>query len=143
MVAPEGELQLAERTAALCGLLAESDGHGHGDARVREAVARAVALLRAPARSEEELAVAFRAVDDALRRAGDARGLLGRFRGAPVSRAAVVAPGLPGLRPAIRVALCPGEVPCTRREPARDLWPAPQCPLHGARMRKERLARDR
>lgn len=138
MTATDRERQRAASIAALCLLLGEPGGSG-GDRRVAESAARARALLAAsgdPLRVDE----ALHAVDEALRGAGDARGLLGGSRGATEPRP----PGsvLPGVRPQIKVALCPGEPRCPRREPARDLWPAPMCAVAGVRMRKERLRRE-
>ncbi|MFJ7423094.1 hypothetical protein ACIQXD_31485 [Streptomyces uncialis] len=138
MTATDRERQRADSVAALCLLLGETGGSG-GDRRVAESAERARALLAAsgdPRRVDE----ALHAVDEALRRAGDARGLLGGSRGATDPRPSGSA--LPGLRPQIKVALCPGEPGCPRREPARDLWPAPMCAVAGVRMRKERLRRE-
>ncbi|MET4927296.1 hypothetical protein P3L51_33895 [Streptomyces sp. PSRA5] len=132
-----GERRRTDSIAALCLLLNAPDGLGSRDARVAEAVGRATRLLTANAADPDELDAALDAVDEALRRAGDARGLGGRRGGVPGSSAA-----LPGVRPMIKVALCPGTVPCTRREPAKDLWPAPACAVNGVRMRKERLRED-
>lgn len=130
-----GESRRADRIAALCLLLNDPDGLRSGDDQVAETVERARRLLTANtanAVDPAQLDAAFEAVDQALRRAGDARGL-GSRRG-DIS--------LPGVRPMINVALCPGTVPCTRREPAKDLRPAPACAVNGVRMRKERLRRD-
>ncbi|MCI3227194.1 hypothetical protein GXP76_34425 [Streptomyces sp. NP-1717] len=137
----------------MCVLLAEPDGPQRTDDGVVRAVERARALLAestgpdpgagpdpGPVPAASQLDDALEALDDALRRAGDSRGLLGRIRGvlgdpAPGSR-------LTGLRATIKVAVCPGPDPCTRREPARDLRQAPPCALHGAQMRKVRLRPD-
>ncbi|MFD3917671.1 hypothetical protein [Streptomyces sp. NPDC058595] len=142
-----GERLRADGIAALCVLLAEPHGPQRTDDGVVRAVERARALLATgtgtgpdPGPAVGQLDEAFEALDDALRRAGDSRGLLGRIRGvlgdpAPGSR-------LTGLRTTIKVAVCPGPAPCTRREPARDLRQAPPCALHGAQMRKVRLRPD-
>ncbi|MFE3247746.1 hypothetical protein [Streptomyces sp. NPDC059209] len=150
-----GERLRADGIAALCVLLAEPHGPQRTDDGVVRAVERARALLATntgtgtgpapgpaagPVPAPGQLDDAFAALDDALRRAGDSRGLLGRIRGvlgdpAPGSR-------LTGLRATIKVAVCPGPAPCTRREPARDLRQAPPCALHGAQMRKVRLRPD-
>ncbi|WP_329034523.1 hypothetical protein OIE71_18485 [Streptomyces sp. NBC_01725] len=149
----------ADRIAALCVLLTDPRAPQRTDEGVARAVERARALLAAsagtgagamrgpgpgsdtaPVPGPDQLDDAFEALDDALRRTGDPRGLLGYVRGIlgdppPGSR-------LPGLRATIKVAVCPGTEPCTRREPARDLRPAPPCALHGAQMRKVRLRPD-
>ncbi|MFG2174043.1 hypothetical protein ACGFMO_22185 [Streptomyces niveus] len=139
MTAPDSvraERRRADRIAALCLLLNDRDGLHGGDGQVAETVERARRLLAADGTDPARLDAAFEAVDQALRRAGDARGL-GSGRGD------IALPGsLPGIRPVINVALCPGAVPCTRREPAKDLRPAPACAVNGVRMRKERLRRD-
>ncbi|MFI2286466.1 hypothetical protein [Streptomyces niveus] len=135
MTAPDrvrAERRRADRIAALCLLLNDRDGLRGGDGQVAETVERARRLLAADDTRPAQLDAAFEAVDQALRRAGDARGL--------GSRRGDIA--LPGIRPVINVALCPGAVPCTRREPAKDLRPAPACAVNGVRMRKERLRRD-
>ncbi|MFE3116838.1 hypothetical protein [Streptomyces niveus] len=135
MTAPDSvraERRRADRVAALCLLLDDRDALRAGDGQVAETVERARRLLAADDTQPAQLDAAFEAVDQALRRAGDARGL-GTGRGDIA---------LPGVRPVINVALCPGAVPCTRREPAKDLRPAPACAVNGVRMRKERLRRD-
>ncbi|MGX2993214.1 hypothetical protein JNUCC64_02785 [Streptomyces sp. JNUCC 64] len=137
MTATDGERRRAESVAALCLLLAEPDAGW--DREVTRSAEHARSLLAAggdPVRVDE----ALRALDEALRGAGDARGLLGRSRGVLDARPSGAA--LPGMRPLVKVALCPGERPCPRREPARDLWPAPVCAVTGTRMRKERLRRE-
>lgn len=113
-------------TAALCVLLGSPD-----DLRqpgVREAAERARDLLRSGA-DADELAACYRALDTALRRAGDARGLVDGSRGWSA----------PGVAPHIKVAVCPGPARCPRLERARDLLPAPHCAVNDARMRKGRL----
>ncbi|MFC8077596.1 hypothetical protein ACFUN8_18915 [Streptomyces sp. NPDC057307] len=133
-----GERRRADSIAALCLLLNTPDGLRSSDAQVAETVERARRLLTADAVDPARLDAAFEAVDEALRRAGDSRGLgtrRGEFLGPPGA-------ALPGVRPMIKVALCPGTVPCTRREPAKDLRPAPACAVNGVRMRKERLRGD-
>ncbi|MFE4493406.1 hypothetical protein ACFRKD_13230 [Streptomyces niveus] len=135
MTAPDSvraERRRADRVAALCLLLDDRDALSAGDGQVAETVERARRLLAADDTQPAQLDAAFEAVDQALRRAGNARGL-GSGRGDIA---------LPGVRPVINVALCPGAVPCTRREPAKDLRPAPACAVNGVRMRKERLRRD-
>ncbi|MFJ6820079.1 hypothetical protein ACIQRJ_06650 [Streptomyces niveus] len=135
MTAPDSvraERRRADRIAALCLLLDDRDALRGGDGQVAETVERAKRLLAADDTQPAQLDAAFEAVDQALRRAGNARGL-GSGRGDIA---------LPGVRPVINVALCPGTVPCTRREPAKDLRPAPACAVNGVRMRKERLRRD-
>lgn len=130
-----GESRRADSVAALCLLLDDPGGLLGGDAEVTRTVERARGLLTANgagAVDPAQLDAAFDAVDQALRRAGDARGL--------GSRRGDVA--LHGVRPMIKVAVCPGTVPCTRREPAKDLRPAPACAVNGVRMRKERLRED-
>ncbi|MFI8090202.1 hypothetical protein ACIF9R_18065 [Streptomyces sp. NPDC086080] len=112
--------------AALCALLGSPE-----DLRqpgVREAAERARDLLRSGA-DADELAICYRALDTALRRNGDARGLVNESRGTTV----------PGITPHIKVAVCPGPTRCIRAERARDLLPAPYCAVHGTRMRKARL----
>ncbi|WP_217130883.1 hypothetical protein [Streptomyces sp. AC558_RSS880] len=112
--------------AALCALLGSPE-----DLRqpgVREAAERARDLLRSGA-DADELAACYRALDTALRRNGDARGLAGVSRGATA----------PGIAPHIKVAVCPESPVCARMERARDLLPAPFCAVHGTRMRKSRL----
>ncbi|MET8828480.1 hypothetical protein ABZX40_22740 [Streptomyces sp. NPDC004610] len=112
--------------AALCTLL--SSPAELGDPAVREAAERARDLLRAGA-SDAELGAAYRALDTALRRTADARGLVYASRGT----------NAPGVLPHLRVAVCPGPAQCPRVERARDLWPAPQCAVNETRMRKGRL----
>lgn len=139
-----GAHRRADSIAALCLLLAERDGPAHTDPdvmaaveRTRELLASASASASAPAPSPAQLDAALDALNEALRRAGYAAGLNGHARvGAIPGR---THPDIPGVRPMIKVAVCPGEVPCTRREPAKDLWPAPPCALNGVRMRRERL----
>lgn len=112
--------------AALCALLGSPD-----DLRqpgVREAAERARDLLRSGA-GADELAGSYRALDTAIRRNGDARGLVNESRGGTA----------PGISPHIKVAVCPGPARCTRVERARDLLPAPPCAVNGTRMRKARL----
>lgn len=142
-----GERLRADRIAALCVLLTDPHGPQRTDDGVTRAVERARGLVATgtgpgpvPDAGSRQLDDALQALDDALRRAGDSRGLLGYVRGIlgeppPGSR-------LPGLRTTIKVAVCPGTEPCTRREPARDLRPAPPCALNGAQMRKVRLRPD-
>ncbi|MDN3020540.1 hypothetical protein [Streptomyces sp. S.PB5] len=110
--------------AALCALLNQPEALRQPG--VREAAERARDLLRAGA-DAAELAGPYRALDTALRQAGDARGL----SGARVARA-------PGIAQHITVAVCPGPARCTRVERARDLLPAPPCAVNGARMHKRR-----
>ncbi|MFI6691445.1 hypothetical protein ACIBLA_06725 [Streptomyces sp. NPDC050433] len=143
MTASDGEhaeRRRADSVAALCLLLDDPDGQLSTDGQVAEAVGRARRLLIANA-APDQLDAAFGAVDEALRRAGDARGLLGNLRGEVFGYPAIPAT-LPGVRPMIKVALCPGTVPCTRREPAKDLRRAPACAVNGVEMRKERLRGD-
>ncbi|EMF30116.1 hypothetical protein ACPCIX_03745 [Streptomyces pseudogriseolus] len=112
--------------AALCTLLGSPE-----DLRqpgVREAAERARDLLRSGA-DAGELADCYAALDTALRRSGDARGLAGGSRSVTA----------PGVAPHIKVAVCPGSPLCARVERARDLLPAPHCAVHGTRMRKSRL----
>ncbi|MFE4831698.1 hypothetical protein [Streptomyces sp. NPDC056672] len=112
--------------AALCALLGSPE-----DLRqpgVREAAERARELLRAGA-GADELATCYGALDTALRRTGDARGLVNESRGGTA----------PGITPHIKVAVCPGPAQCVRVERARDLLPAPHCAVNGTRMRKGRL----
>jgi hypothetical protein len=116
--------------AALCALLDSPQDLQGPD--VREAAERARELLRSGA-GGDELAAAYRAVDRALRRAGDARGLTGRSRGVTV----------PGVAQHIKVAVCPGPAHCSRVERSRDLLPAPRCQVNGTLMRKSRLGRAR
>ncbi|WP_415949447.1 hypothetical protein [Streptomyces sp. KLOTTS4A1] len=123
------DLSSADRrsAAALCALLGTpEDLRGPG---VRELAERARDLLRQGA-GAEELADCYSALDTALRRAGDARGLVGGSRGGRV----------PGVSRRIKVALCPGPIGCTRVERARDLFPAPSCAVHGIRMSKGDLS---
>lgn len=132
-----GERRRADSVAALCLLLADPHGARHTDDGVTGAIERTMALL---ATNDGELDAAFEALDDALRRSGDPRGLLGYVRGIlgerpPASR-------LPGLRSTIKVALCPATEPCVRREPTRDLRAAPLCAVNGTPMRKVRLGQD-
>ncbi|MET9553576.1 hypothetical protein [Streptomyces sp. NPDC006645] len=124
-----GERRRADCVAALCLLLNDPAGLRSGDGQVAETVERARRLLAAGDAEPAQLDAAFEAVDQALRRAGDARGL--------GSRRGDIA--LPGVRPMIKVALCPGTVPCTRREPAKDWRAAPACAVNGVPMRKEPL----
>ncbi|MFD5557302.1 hypothetical protein ACFWIA_26115 [Streptomyces sp. NPDC127068] len=137
MTATDRERQRADSVGALCALLGESGGGG--DPQVAETAARAGALIAADG-DRQQVDEALHAVDEALRRAGDPRGLLGRSRGAADLRPSGSV--VPGVRAQIKVALCPGEPRCPRREPARDLWPAPMCTVTGVRMRKERLRRE-
>ncbi|MFD5895874.1 hypothetical protein [Streptomyces sp. NPDC060366] len=140
-----GERLRADRIAALCVLLTDPHAPRRTDDGVARAVERARALVATSMSTGSgsgsgRLDDAFEALDDALRRSGDSRGLLGYVRGIlgeppPGSR-------LPGLRTTIKVAVCPGTEPCTRREPTRDLRPAPPCALNGAQMRKVRLRPD-
>ncbi|GGQ30634.1 hypothetical protein GCM10010266_62330 [Streptomyces griseomycini] len=116
--------------AALCALLGSPE-----DLRqpgVREAAERARDLLRSGA-DADELASCYRALDTALRRNGDARGLVSESRGGTA----------PGITAHIKVAVCPGPTPCPRIERARDLLPAPYCAVNGTRMRKGRLGSAR
>ncbi|MCX5400320.1 hypothetical protein [Streptomyces sp. NBC_00102] len=80
-----------------------------------------------------ELAACYDALDTALRRAGEARGLVTDTRSVKIA----------GIVHDIKVAVCPGPVQCTRVERARDLFPAPPCAVNGTRMRKRRLGPDR
>ncbi|WP_267241656.1 hypothetical protein [Streptomyces sp. PR69] len=134
MDAPELDRELAEWAGALCALLGER-GAGTADQASREAAARARTLLLAGHADRAELRAAFEELDEALRRAGDARGLRGRSR----SHAASPSPAPPGLRRVIKVARCPGALPCARREPAPDLRLPPKCAVHGVRMHRESL----
>lgn len=112
--------------AALCALLGSPE-----DLRqpgIRETAERARDLLRSGADSDE-LDACFRALDTLLRQAGDARGLGNEPRGGEA----------PGIRPHLKVALCPGPTLCTRVARARDLLPAPHCAVNDTRMRKGRL----
>ncbi|MFD3578542.1 hypothetical protein [Streptomyces sp. NPDC058644] len=118
--------ELASGTAALCSLLGSPDDMA--EPGVREPAERARELLRSGA-GADEIAECYESLDDALRRAGAAGGLVNGSRGATT----------PGLAPHIRVAVCPGPARCSRLERARDLLPAPQCAVNGARMRKARL----
>ncbi|MFD3521324.1 hypothetical protein [Streptomyces sp. NPDC058653] len=138
------ERRHADSVAALCALLAQRDGLWRTDEDVAAATERARGLL-APGTTADpgQLQQALRELDEALLRAGDPRGLGGALRvGAGSVPGIGSRPDVPGVRPMIKVALCPGTAPCTRREPAKDLWPAPPCALNGVRMRKERLRRD-
>ncbi|MFI1420784.1 hypothetical protein ACH4VX_22920 [Streptomyces sp. NPDC020731] len=112
--------------AALCALLGSpQDLRQPG---VREAAEWARELLRSGA-ADGELAAGYHALDTALRRSGDARGLGSGPRVATV----------PGVAQHIKVAVCPGPARCARVERARDLLPAPPCAVNGTRMRKSRL----
>lgn len=124
--------ELAQQTAALCLLLGEGRHEVRDLPQVLEAAERARELLVAEA-DPEEVGAAMRAVDHALRQAGEARGLLGRSR-SPVAR---LHP--PGMRQTVKVAVCPFRLRCDRRERARDLLPAPACAVNGGRMVKEQL----
>jgi hypothetical protein len=115
--------------AALCALLGSPEDLRDPD--VREAAERALALLRSGA-GDGELALCYSALDTALRRAGDARGLAGDSRDGRVR----------GVAQHIKVAVCPGPAQCTRVERARDLLPAPPCTVNGTRMHKRRLGPD-
>ncbi|WP_046502743.1 hypothetical protein [Streptomyces odonnellii] len=114
------------RAAAVCALLGSPDDMEDRD--VRDLAERARDLLRSGA-SADELATCYRDLDMALRRSGDARGLVNESRSARI----------PGISHDIKVAVCPGPVQCTRVERARDLLPAPPCAVNGARMHKRRL----
>ncbi|MFF3732402.1 hypothetical protein ACFYXM_19260 [Streptomyces sp. NPDC002476] len=113
-------------TAALCVLLGSPDNLRQPG--VREAAEHARDRLRSGA-DDDELATCYRALDTALRRAGDARGLVNESRGWTA----------PGVAPHIKVAVCPGPAQCPRVERARDLLPAPHCAVNGTRMHKGRL----
>jgi hypothetical protein len=129
--------QLAARAEALC-LLLDSADELRDMPQVLEAAMRAKSLF-VPGTDAGQLAAAFDEVDEALRRAGDARGLRGHSRSLPVpasDHAGSATP--PGLTRQLKAAVCPGPVRCSRIEPARDLWPA-TCAISGLRMRKERL----
>lgn len=115
-----------DRAAAVCALLGSPDDLEDPD--VRDLAERARDLLRSGA-SADELSTFYRDLDMALRRAGDARGLVNESRSARV----------PGISHDIKVAVCPGPAQCTRVERARDLLPAPPCAVNGTRMRKRRL----
>jgi hypothetical protein len=130
MTQPAREHELASCIQALCVLLG-AERELRALPEVPEAAARAKALLVARA-DTDTLMTAFRALDDALRGAGDARGLLGRTRGHAPQQS-------PGVHTQIKVAVCPEPVPCARLEPVRDLWPAPLCAVGEQRMRKVRL----
>ncbi|MFI6085120.1 hypothetical protein ACIBBB_29830 [Streptomyces sp. NPDC051217] len=135
------ERRRADSIAALCALLAERNGLWRTDSDVARATERARDLLDPDSTADpDQLDAAFGELDEALLRGGDARGLGGHLR----VGAGQQYPGqaIPGVHPMIKVALCPGTVLCTRREPAKDLRPAPPCALNGGRMRKERLRRD-
>lgn len=112
--------------AALCALLGSPGDLADPD--VRDLAERARDLLRSGA-GADELDACYRALDVALRRAGDARGLVNDSRSARV----------PGISYDIKVAVCPGPAQCTRVERARDLLPAPPCAVNGTRMRKRSL----
>ncbi|MGP4050671.1 hypothetical protein [Streptomyces sp. 2A115] len=134
MPEPTEDRELAQYIQALCVLLG-AERELRDLPRVPEAAARAKSLVVSEA-AAEELRTAFRALDEALRGAGDARGLLGHSRGfsdPPGQR-------MPGVSTQIRVAVCPEPVRCARLEPVRDLWPAPGCAISGQRMRKVRLS---
>ncbi|MER6606192.1 hypothetical protein ABT282_09795 [Streptomyces sp. NPDC000927] len=122
------DLPRADRraTASLCVLLGSPDALRQPE--VREAAEHARDLLRSGA-GADELAACYRALDTALRRAGDARGLVNGSRSWTA----------PGVSPHIKVAVCPGPARCPRVERARDLLPAPHCAVNGTRMRKGRL----
>ncbi|MEO3749923.1 hypothetical protein [Streptomyces sp. B6B3] len=130
MTAQSEDRQVADHTAALCALLAD-ERELRRLPEVSDAATHARSLVASRV-GAEELRAAFRAVDDALRRAGEARGLLGRSRGVASGQA-------PGIGPQLRVAVCPAAVRCSRVERARDLLPAPPCAVSGDRMRKVRL----
>jgi hypothetical protein len=132
MAASDQERELAEHTGALCALLNERALLRHPE--VREAAEHVRSLLAAHP-DRDQLAAAFTRLDEALRRAGDARGLRGRSRGGGATAPA-------GIRRVIKVARCPGAVLCTRREPAPDLRPLPRCAVNGVRMRREQLGRE-
>ncbi|MER5633456.1 hypothetical protein CP967_03425 [Streptomyces nitrosporeus] len=120
----------AHRTAALCSLLGSPEDLRHPG--VRENAERARDLVRGGA-GADELTECFGVLDHVLRQAGAAGGLLNASRGATAR----------GVAAHIKVAVCPGPVPCNRLERARDLLPAPLCAVHGARMRKSRLGPGR
>jgi hypothetical protein len=129
MTVPLDRSQLARRAAALCGLLGS-----HQDMRqpgVRAAAEHVRDLLRSHA-GADELAAGYDDIDAALRRAGDAGGLLNDSRSATP----------PGVTAHIKVAVCPGPAACSRLERARDLLPAPHCAVHDTRMHKRRLRPD-
>ncbi|WP_328718906.1 hypothetical protein OHT52_04960 [Streptomyces sp. NBC_00247] len=77
----------------------------------------------------DELAACYAALNTALRRAGDARGLVAGGRSARIS----------GIARDVKVAVCPGPAHCSRVERARDLLPAPACAVNGTRMSRRRL----
>ncbi|GAA3150378.1 hypothetical protein ACFQ0X_07360 [Streptomyces rectiviolaceus] len=118
--------ELAHGTAALCALLGSPDDMRQPG--VQEAAERARDVLQSGA-GADEIAECYETLDHAMRRAGDAGGLVNGSRGAMT----------PGLAQHIRVAVCPGPAHCSRLERARDLLPAPHCAVNGARMRKGRL----
>ncbi|MFJ5775317.1 hypothetical protein [Streptomyces sp. NPDC093094] len=127
MTASSGTPPYDDRAAAaLCALLGSPQDLRQPE--VRQAAERARELLRSGA-GGDELAAGYRALDTALRRGGDARGLDGRSRGATV----------PGVAQHIKVAVCPGPTRCTRVERARDLLPAPPCAVNDTQMLKSRL----
>ncbi|MBM7168816.1 hypothetical protein JQK87_10400 [Streptomyces sp. G44] len=113
--------------AALCALLGSSEDLRNPG--VRELAERARDLLRSGA-GADELAACYRALDIALRQAGDAGGLVNGSRRARV----------PGISRRIKVAVCPGPVRCARVERARDLLPTPSCAVYGTRMGKGDLS---
>ncbi|MGW0391004.1 hypothetical protein ACWDYJ_08885 [Streptomyces sp. NPDC003042] len=119
--------ELAHHTAALCSLLGSPDDMRQTG--IRETAERARDLLRSGA-GADELVECYDALDDALRRAGAAGGLVNGSRSATT----------PGVATHVKVAVCPGLVRCSRLERARDLLPAPHCAVNGARMHKTRLA---
>ncbi|MGW6603906.1 hypothetical protein [Streptomyces sp. NPDC055036] len=119
--------ELAPKTAQLCALLG-SPGELRRMPEVQAAARRVLDLLHSGA-SATELAAAYDLLDQALRRAGYAGGLLSHARGARI----------PGVRAHIKVAVCPGPVRCSRLERAGDIWRAPPCAINGERMRKTRL----
>ena len=129
MTVPLDRSELARRTAALCSLLGSP--HDLRQPGVRAAAESVRDLLRSGA-GADELAAGYEDIDDALRRAGDAGGLLNDSRSATA----------PGVAAHIKVAVCPGPAGCSRLERARDLLPAPHCAVHDTRMHKRRLRPD-
>jgi hypothetical protein len=123
---PDSSVPDPGAAAALCALLGSPDDLRQPE--VRQAAERAGELLRSGA-DAAELAACYRALDTALRRNGDARGLAGIAR----------RPTAPGIAPHLKVVVCPGPAECTRVERARDLLPAPHCAVNGTRMLKSRL----
>ncbi|MFJ8869431.1 hypothetical protein ACIRD6_27150 [Streptomyces sp. NPDC102473] len=119
--------ELARRTAELCALLG-SPGELRRMPEVQAAADGAAALLRSEA-GAADLTAAYDVLDQALRRAGYANGLLAHARSTRP----------PGLRVHVKVAVCPGPIRCGRLERAGDLRPAPPCAINGERMRKTRL----